>query len=128
MISFDVHCVECEYNLRGLSEAGLCPECGSSIAVSLREHDNPTGVSGRPYRKAALVGLGCVLIGLAIRGSIMFGLLSFTAGILIELGVVLMSVRYFLAARKTDHRAMVVALIISIPFVPIAIALGVLLF
>ena len=54
----------------------------------------------------------------------MFELLSFTAGILIELGVVLTSVRYFLAARKTDHRAMVVALIISIPFVPIAIALG----
>jgi len=139
MISFDVHCVKCEYNLRGLSETGLCPECGSSIAVSLREHDNPTGVSGRPYRRAALVGLCCVLIGLAIivlpmsppstagsieRGSIMFALLSFTAGILIELGVVLMSVRYFLAARKTDHRAMVVALIISIPFVPIAIALG----
>lgn len=31
----DAHCVGCSYNLRGLSERGLCPECGTPVALSL---------------------------------------------------------------------------------------------
>ena len=135
MITVDVRCVQCEYNLRGLSESGLCPECGSSIAVSLRAHYDPRCVSGKPYRKAALVGLCCVLVGVVVlvwpeaptpfaKVYWLLAMLSFAVGILIEVGVVVMSARFYAAAHKIDHRDMVVALIISIPFVPIAIVLG----
>jgi len=33
----DVTCLNCGYNLRGVSPAGDCPECGMRIAVALRE-------------------------------------------------------------------------------------------
>jgi hypothetical protein len=35
MITYDVPCAQCKYNLRGLSEYGVCPECGFTIADSL---------------------------------------------------------------------------------------------
>lgn len=35
MITFDVSCSKCKYNLRGLSEYGTCPECGHTIVDSL---------------------------------------------------------------------------------------------
>ena len=135
MITTDIRCVTCEYNLRGLSETELCPECGSSIAVSLRAHYDPRCVSGKPYKKAALVGLCCVLVGVVsivwpeaptpfAKVWWLLALLSFAAGFLIEVGVVLMSVRFYAAAHKIDHRDMGVALIISIPFVPATIVLG----
>lgn len=33
----DAHCRDCGYNLRGLSRAGLCPECARPIADSLTD-------------------------------------------------------------------------------------------
>ena len=35
-IAADVSCTHCGYNLRGLSHAGRCPECGTAVAASLR--------------------------------------------------------------------------------------------
>ncbi|GMU22788.1 MAG: hypothetical protein AMXMBFR13_28720 [Phycisphaerae bacterium] len=35
-IQVDLPCIECEYNLRGLSSEGKCPECGRPINDSLR--------------------------------------------------------------------------------------------
>ena len=34
-IASDIRCLQCQYNLRGLTEDGLCPECGHPIATSL---------------------------------------------------------------------------------------------
>ena len=31
----DTPCRRCGYNLRGLATTGLCPECGTAIALSL---------------------------------------------------------------------------------------------
>jgi len=36
VISADLHCVRCGYNLRGLSRSGRCPECNTPIPRSLR--------------------------------------------------------------------------------------------
>lgn len=33
----DCVCVACEYPLKGLNQAGACPECGTRIALSLRD-------------------------------------------------------------------------------------------
>jgi hypothetical protein len=35
VVTVDVSCHRCAYNLRGLSRAGRCPECGAPIEVSL---------------------------------------------------------------------------------------------
>jgi hypothetical protein len=32
----DVACLSCGYNLRGLTNVGVCPECGTAVAASLR--------------------------------------------------------------------------------------------
>lgn len=37
-LDVDVHCHQCGYNLRGLSEPGRCPECGTPIAESTRSN------------------------------------------------------------------------------------------
>lgn len=36
VVQGDHACIRCGYNLRGAPEAGVCPECGSSVADSLR--------------------------------------------------------------------------------------------
>ena len=50
--------------------------------------------------------------------------LSIAAGIIIELGVVAAGVRFWFASRKRDRGDMVLALMISMPFVLIAIVLA----
>lgn len=35
VLGTDLHCVKCQYNLRGLSSRGKCPECGLRILASL---------------------------------------------------------------------------------------------
>ena len=72
----DRACRRCGFNLRGLPRTGDCPECGLSIAVSLREpylqHAEPNWVRGL----ASGVGwiLWSVFVGLA--GGIIVGPLS----------------------------------------------------
>lgn len=41
VIDRDTHCIQCSYNLRGLSERGRCPECGAPIEASLGQPDPP---------------------------------------------------------------------------------------
>ena len=36
-LDFDLQCVQCEYNLRGLLPDGCCPECGELIAKSMND-------------------------------------------------------------------------------------------
>ncbi len=36
VVDHDVICVDCGYNLRGLSVTGLCPECGRDIQLSMQ--------------------------------------------------------------------------------------------
>lgn len=39
VIDFDLNCIACEYNLRGLQAGGLCPECGLAILATLSAGD-----------------------------------------------------------------------------------------
>jgi len=37
LISFDLPCTQCQYNLRGLTLGGKCPECGQSVSESFNK-------------------------------------------------------------------------------------------
>jgi hypothetical protein len=60
----DQPCVKCGYMLRGLPVGGVCPECGTGVADSLK------GIllqfAGEPYRKTVQSGLALVLNGILV--------------------------------------------------------------
>lgn len=61
----DVLCVDCGYNLRGLSPRGDCPECGCAVRLSLREDrlaDAPPAWRRRLRRGAHLLAGALVLL------------------------------------------------------------------
>jgi hypothetical protein len=57
-------CVECSYNLRGLSASGKCPECGFDVAGS-RNAGVGLRRAAAPGRRAVAAGAGWLLTGLA---------------------------------------------------------------
>lgn len=112
MLTADITCRQCGYNLRGLQETGDCPECGLRIALSLSKSvlrfSNPKWVK-RLRHGALLTGVGWLgvlnvpaLILLAasfasakpLRVWLMFALIAFMlfAGILFT-GGLLMAIR-----------------------------------
>lgn len=52
------HCIRCSYNLQGLPAAGVCPECGTEVALSLR--DNLLRYSDPGYVSSLLGGVQMV--------------------------------------------------------------------
>jgi hypothetical protein len=61
----DVACMKCRYNLRGLSPASRCPECGHPLSESLIKHVRRV-VLRRPLpRHCSYTGLAVAGIGLA---------------------------------------------------------------
>ena len=63
-IVVDLACWECDYNLRGLSTEGLCPECGFEIEVSTEERLRPSPFWTRPAN-LALTGWVVALMSVA---------------------------------------------------------------
>jgi len=61
----DLRCVECTYNLRGLNDSGLCPECGALIRESVAAFGSGV-LCGRAARLAvwAPAGLSVVMVGI----------------------------------------------------------------
>jgi hypothetical protein len=58
------YCIQCAYALVGLPDSGNCPECGTSIALSLRES---TLTNATPeYQRTVLRGLSLVLNGILL--------------------------------------------------------------
>ncbi|MCK4342327.1 MAG: serine/threonine protein kinase, partial [Phycisphaerae bacterium] len=69
-LAFDIPCVRCQYNLRGLAAKGKCPECGEPIANSLRPERllfADRRWLGRVLRGQTiiLVSVGAFILGLA---------------------------------------------------------------
>lgn len=72
-------CIKCAYALVGLSDNGVCPECGTSIALSLRESTLSNALP--EYQRTVLRGLSFVLNGILLM-IIAIILTFFSAGIL----------------------------------------------
>lgn len=77
-VDTDRGCVKCSYNLRGLPAAGVCPECGTPVAMSLR------GIllqyAGKDYLETVRSGLSFVLNGILLM--IIVNVLLFVAGMI----------------------------------------------
>ncbi|MFW6059957.1 MAG: hypothetical protein ACODAQ_07230 [Phycisphaeraceae bacterium] len=66
----DVHCIRCEYNLRGSDPEGRCPECGLAVGRSTRGHwlryCDPTWLRyvwcGYNYLGLIVVGIGVAAV------------------------------------------------------------------
>ncbi|MCH8853080.1 MAG: hypothetical protein IID41_10570 [Planctomycetes bacterium] len=63
-VETDSFCIECGYNLRGLTHQGLCPECGTLKSASLRpdllQYADPA------WRDSICRGLTLLLVGLSL--------------------------------------------------------------
>lgn len=72
----DVPCIRCGYDLRGLSDDGLCPECGAGIGDSLARFVQKRAAAARPLAETprawvVKLAIGCTmlaLLGLAVFG------------------------------------------------------------
>lgn len=62
VISTDLPCTTCAYNLRGLPSTGICPECTTSVALSQRRAAAITGVDAARFAHA----LGLALLAAAL--------------------------------------------------------------
>lgn len=67
----DRACVRCSYNLRGLPTDGVCPECGTPVADSLRGYY--LAFAAPKYLAALADGLGLVLAGIPVYATVLLG-------------------------------------------------------
>lgn len=70
MLSHDVPCLQCSYNLRGLDAAGVCPECRTPISRSLGT-DARLAWSSPEYLAKVQRGLFLVVAGIFAKVALM---------------------------------------------------------
>lgn len=73
-VGWDLKCVRCSYLLKGLDRSAACPECGLSIAETLRPTTLKTH-SNESLRKArgALIGVSVGVVGLILAVLVTIG-------------------------------------------------------
>ncbi len=69
LITSDLECLGCGYNLKGLPEGGVCPECGRTIIVRGPWADEPP-MNSAPVAYLATLSLGAMVM--AIGGTVNF--------------------------------------------------------
>jgi hypothetical protein len=80
VVAADVPCRKCQYNLRGLSADGKCPECGAAVRLSIKgpliRYSDPAWVD--TLRR----GISCIIFGLVamVVGGFLSGCLSAGSG------------------------------------------------
>ncbi len=79
LVDADRPCVRCSYNLRGLPRGGVCPECGTPIADSLR--GDYLAFAAPEYLAAIHSGLNWVLAGVLVYAVALVG------GVAIKIGL-----------------------------------------
>ncbi|MCC6676675.1 MAG: hypothetical protein IT436_05980 [Phycisphaerales bacterium] len=70
VVDFDQACIRCGYNVRGLPTTGLCPECATPVADSLRGF--LLRYAAPEYRRRLVGALGLVTNGILILIVVMF--------------------------------------------------------
>ncbi len=57
----DLPCIQCGYNLRGLTVKGMCPECGTSVRATLLAVVDPMAGEFRPISFPRLTAYGMLV-------------------------------------------------------------------
>jgi hypothetical protein len=73
VVASDRYCIRCGYALAGLPPTGNCPECGTSIELSLRERT--LAAAAREYVATLKTGLSLVLNGILLMIVLMMALI-----------------------------------------------------
>jgi hypothetical protein len=98
----DIPCVTCKYNLRGLEDAGICPECGAAVAQSLTP--KPRFRHAYPHAfKYGLIGGMCHIAGSLLL--LLIGLVmgpSCSGGQMLVLLFSLLNIPIFLVAKHLN--------------------------
>ncbi len=83
----DLPCIQCNYNLRGLSISGECPECATAVRATLLAVVDPMASEFRPIAHPTLMALAMVVWPVAMLASVLAALggtlLSERTGVLI---------------------------------------------
>jgi hypothetical protein len=134
-IAADLSCIQCEYNLRTLHEAGVCPECGRQVADSLEwcqgissEWLGNTASSLKAFAALLTVAAGLAAAGLvmdicapkaaapgALFFAILFGLLVFLLLLLALIGMTVRDPRLGGSHEGLSARRGVRMLLLAIP-------------
>jgi hypothetical protein len=72
-LAASLHCARCDYDLRTLDSAGVCPECALPIGDSVRAAAEPLAADRRMIRRAA----GVLLAAMALRLAIMLFVIGY---------------------------------------------------
>lgn len=77
VVTADLPCRKCSYNLRGLSLEGRCPECGAAVGLSVQgdllRYSDPTWVR-KLQRGAKFIVYGVVVIVLGVIAGVILGM------------------------------------------------------
>ena len=84
----ELHCIHCQYNLRGLSPEGLCPECGKAIGHTLEVAQN--------------LALPSVYVHQVRMGVVIFPI-AHILGLLCKLGITLLQYLLFTFSIRFDY-------------------------
>jgi len=74
-------CVKCAYNLFGLHQTGICPECGTPVAKSLKGH--LLRFASEEYLKTLATGFSLILNGILV--TVAFTAIAIIVAILVNL-------------------------------------------
>ncbi len=108
-VNVELTCHCCRYNLRGLSPAGKCPECGESIENSVAE---AAIRSRRPAGIALGLGIGsCAAVPLILAGPLMFAPFALS---LAGMGASAISMRHWRYATRAQRTMSVLGAIFSV--------------
>ncbi len=67
----ELSCIECNYQLLGLSVSDCCPECGMSVETSIRSQIDLGSLHGRPLAAARTIAISVSLLAIGICFSLL---------------------------------------------------------
>ena len=123
----DLACWECDYNLRGLSTEGLCPECGFEIEVSIEERLRPSPLWTRPA-DLALAGWAVALMSVAFLPIFLIAVAMEVAAFLLALGWLMLPPASAGPCRRRRIRRKAITALILVGLFGVACVLGIPIF
>lgn len=75
-LSGSLPCIQCRYDLRGVSIRGVCPECGTAVRASILARVDPSAAALQPIERSWLVAAGLVVWVASMLAAVLVNWLS----------------------------------------------------